>query len=96
MLNEGRPARVYPARWRNARGLPGLRLVYVDRVQGEPILYAVATWEQQGRPMNRPASTAKHGRLGAVERVMRQREKGIGQSLGLTPRQALNRMRAAL
>lgn len=89
------PARVYRAAGRNTDGIPGLRLQWRDTANG-PVIYAVASWEASGRAMQRQASTQRHGMLGAVERVMRCREKGIGRSLGLTPRQALARMRRGL
>ena len=96
-LIAAQPRRKYPARAGNAGGIPGLRLQY-QRPQaqdGTPVLYAVATWQEKGRAMSRKASTERHGMLGAVERMLKEREKGTGEPLGLTPRKALNRMKRA-
>lgn len=98
-LMAAQPRREYPARAGNAGGIPGLRLQY-QRPQaqdGTPVLYAVASWQgKDGRAVGRKASTDRHGLLGAVERMLKEREKGTGEPLGLTPRKALNRMKRAL
>lgn len=96
-LIAAQPRRQYPARAGNAGGIPGLRLQYQrpQAQEGTPVLYAVATWQAKGRAVSRKASTDRHGMLGAVERMLKERENGIGQPLGLTPRQALTRMKRA-
>ena len=98
-LEANQTRRAYPARGGNAGGIPGLRLQYQpsQTLDGAPVLYAVATWQgKNGRAVGRKASTDRHGMLGAVERMLIEREKGTGRPLGLTPRKALNRMKRAL
>ena len=93
-----RPLRLYSARAGNTGGIAGLRLQLQpsQSPEGVPVLYAVATWQSKhGRAVGRKASTQRHGLLGAVERVLKEREKGTGRPLGLTPRQVLNRMKRA-
>lgn len=97
-MQRDRPARTYPARGRNAQGVPGLRLEWQPSKapDGLPVLYAVASWQHRGRNRQAKYSTEKHGQLGAVELAAWKRQQGSGQRIGLTPRQLLNRMKRAL
>lgn len=97
-MQRSRPARTYPARGRNAKGVPGLRLEWQPSKapDGLPVLYAVASWQHRGHNRQTKYSTQVHGMLGAVELAAKRRQQGTGQCLGLTTRQLLNRMKLAL
>lgn len=93
-MQSTRPFRVRSAARENAKGIPGLKLRLVQHgEETTPVQYAIATWRHKGRNVERKASAEKHGLLGAVELMLKAREKGIGRALGLTPRQALAAMR---
>lgn len=80
----------------NRSGLSGLRLV-LSKSHGmaRPVLYVQVSWRSAGRLCNTHFSTALHGPIRATALAMERREQGTGQAMGLTPRGAWMRMRAA-
>lgn len=76
----------------NTSGLVGIRPHYAV-FSDQPYLYFAVSWSEEGRPRSTSFSAQKHGLIGAVQLAMEKREKATGVRLGLTPRQAWNRMK---
>ena len=77
----------------NRSGIVGIRPMYGrPKGDGVPVLRIQASWKVGDRCGSTSFSTDRHGRLGAVALAISAREKGMGQSVGLTPRQAWARM----
>lgn len=81
----------------NSLGFPGLRFDFQRprSESGVPILYAVATWNENGVMRHTAYSTAKHGRIGAVEKAKAVREKGSGLKVEGTIEEIERRMTRA-
>jgi hypothetical protein len=79
----------------NTSGLIGIRPRYV-MFSDHPYLYIVASWSKNGRACSTSFSAERHGLVGAIELAMARRAEATGVRAGLTPRQALNRMKHLL
>lgn len=81
----------------NAGGVPGLRLEYMrPKGDGVPVLYAVATWSENGTVCSNKFSTDSNGLLPAIALAKEARERGSGIPILSNPRELEVIMRRSL
>ena len=80
----------------NAGGIPGLRLEYMrPKGDGVPVLYAVATWSDNGVVCSNRFSTDSNGLLPAIGLAKKAREAGAGITIHQSPQELEAVMRKA-
>lgn len=85
------------AQRRNTGGIPGLRLEYMrPRGDGVPVLYAVATWSEDGVVCSSRFSTDSNGLLPAIDLAKKKRETGAGITISQSLQELEAVMRKAL